>query len=239
MDPQSISLIVAFGAGILSFLSPCVLPLVPVYITHLAGTSASSSQPGYARLPTLIHAVTFVAGFSTIFVLLGASVGLMGSVLYDKLPILRQVGGVFLIILGLHTIGILKIPFLYREKKLNFTPNPRLGYLSSFLIGVTFSAGWTPCVGTILGTILFLASTTETAWQGAYLLIAYSLGLGVPFLAAGAAIGSASNVLKRLNRRLNLVSAISGFLLIAMGIAVYADMLTRFTYLFYWTPGGL
>lgn len=163
----------------------------------------------------------------------------MGGILYDKLPVLRQVGGVFLVILGLHTIGILKIPFLYREKRLNFTPNPRLGYLSSFLIGVTFSAGWTPCVGTILGTILFLASTTETAWQGAYLLIAYSLGLGVPFLAAGAAIGSATNVLKRLNKRLSLVSAISGFLLIAMGIAIYADVLTRFTYLFYWTPGGL
>ncbi|MCL5264555.1 MAG: cytochrome c biogenesis protein CcdA [Chloroflexi bacterium] len=239
MDPQSISLIVAFGAGILSFLSPCVLPLVPVYITHLAGTTASSAESGYARLPTLIHAVSFVAGFSAVFVLLGASVGLMGGILYDKLPVLRQVGGVFLVILGLHTIGILKIPFLYREKRLNFTPNPRLGYLSSFLIGVTFSAGWTPCVGTILGTILFLASTTETAWQGAYLLIAYSLGLGVPFLAAGAAIGSATNVLKRLNKRLSLVSAISGFLLIAMGIAIYADVLTRFTYLFYWTPGGL
>lgn len=239
MEPENLNIVIAFAAGVLSFLSPCVLPLVPVYIGHLAGTSASSSGSNFVRLRTFFHAFAFVLGFSLIFVLLGASVGLMGGFIYDRLPMLRQVGGIFLVILGLHVMGILKIPFLYREKKLTIAPNPRLGYLASFMIGMTFSAGWTPCVGTILGTILFLASTTETGWQGAYLLAVYSLGLGVPFLAAGLAIGSATNMLRRLNKHLNVVTAVSGTLLIAMGIAIYADLLTRFTYLWYWTPGGI
>ncbi len=239
MEAENVNILVAFAAGILSFLSPCVLPLVPVYIGHLAGTSAGSSTGSVARIRTFLHALSFVLGFSVLFVLLGASVGLMGGVLYDKLPVLRQIGGIFLVILGLHVMGVLKIPFLYREKKWEINPNPRLGYLASFAIGMSFSAGWTPCVGTILGTILFLASTTQTGWRGAYLLAVYSLGLGIPFLAAGLAIGSVSKFFKRLNRHLNVVAAVSGILLILMGIAIYADLLTRFTYLFYWTPGGI
>jgi cytochrome c-type biogenesis protein len=190
-------------------------------------------------VPTFLHALSFVAGFSVLFVLLGASVGSLGEILYERLPLLRQLGALILIIFGLHVAGIITIPLLYREKKLTIEHNPRLGYLSSFIIGATFSAGWTPCVGTILGSILVLASTTATAMQGAVMLSAYSLGLGVPFLVAGLAIGSASGILRRLNRHLNVVSRISGIMLILMGIAIWFDLLTRFTNLFYWTPGGV
>ncbi len=222
----------------MSFLSPCILPLVPAYLGHLAGQSAGNADDR-GRIHVFFHALAFVLGFSVVFVLMGASIGLLGGLFYDNIPVLRQVGGLILVVLGLHVAGVLHLKFLYREKRLHLTPPASLGYGASFIVGLTFSIGWTPCVGTILGTILFLASTTQTAWQGAYLLLAYSAGLGVPFLAVGLALGRAQSLLGKINRHLNVVSAVSGALLIGMGVAVYADWLTRLSTYFYWTVGGL
>ncbi|MBI4319503.1 MAG: sulfite exporter TauE/SafE family protein [Chloroflexi bacterium] len=239
MDAQGLSLLIAFGGGMLSFVSPCILPLVPAYLGHLAGQSATMANGSTGRSQTFFHALAFVLGFSVIFVVMGASVGLLGGLVYANLPFLRQVGGLILIILGLHVAGVLRLKFLYREKRLHLGPSARLGYGASFVVGLTFAIGWTPCVGTILGTILVLASTTETAWQGAYLLAAYSAGLGMPFLAAGLALTRIRGVLATVNRHMNVISAISGALLIGMGIAVYADWLSRLSTYFYWTVGGL
>lgn len=221
MELEQVSLVFAFVAGLLSFLSPCVLPLVPAYIAHLTGTSLEGSRVGRFRAVPFLHSLGFVAGFCLVFIALGVSVGLVGFILRDQMPLLSRVAGVILILFGLNLLGFVKIVALYRTKRLEYSPGGRVGYIRSFLIGATFSLGWTPCVGPILGAILTLAATSETVLSGAYLLVAYSLGLGVPFLAAGAALGSLGPYLQRLNRYARAISAISGLLLIGLGIFMF------------------
>ncbi|MGC8837924.1 MAG: cytochrome c biogenesis CcdA family protein [Anaerolineae bacterium] len=224
MNPEQISALLAVAAGLLSFLSPCVLPLVPGFIGYLGGASVRAE----GRVPwwrTFLHAASFVAGFSAVFIALGAGVGQLGALLYNVLPWLQKVGGALLILLGLHTAGLLKVPALFQERRLHLTVRPEWGYLSSLLMGVFFSAGWTPCVGPVLAGILLLASQEQTAARGAFLLSAYSLGLGVPFLAVGAAFGPLSGWLRRLNRHLHLVSVVSGLLLIGIGLLIFTDSL--------------
>jgi len=224
MNPSQVSVLLAVGAGLLSFLSPCVLPLIPGFIGYLGSASVrAEGQVPWWR--TFLHALAFVLGFTAVFVVLGASAGSLGALLYDYLPWIQRIGGVLLILMGLHTIGLLKIPFLFQEKRVHFVGRPELGYLSSFLLGIFFSAGWTPCVGPILASILLLASQEQTAARGAFLLAAYSLGLGIPFLAVGAAFGPLSGWLRRLNRHLNLVSIISGLFLIVVGLLILTDSL--------------
>ena len=237
MDTSQVSLFAATIAGLLSFLSPCVLPLVPGFIGYMSGTSVQSGQ----KTPwwhTFLHACSFVLGFSLVFVILGASISSLGSLLYDYLPMLQKIGGILLIILGLHTMGLIKIPFLFQERRVHWTGRAEWGYLSSLLMGVFFSAGWTPCVGPILASILLLASQEQTAAQGALLLVAYSIGLGIPFLAVGAAFGPISGLLRRLNRHLNVVSIISGIFLIAMGLLLVTDSLRLLTSLGIGIDGG-
>lgn len=224
MNPERISAFLAVAAGLLSFLSPCVLPLVPGFVGYLGGASVRSE----GRVPwwrTFLHAAAFVAGFSAVFIALGAGVGQAGSLLYRHLPWIQKVGGALLILLGLHTAGLLRIPALFRERRLHLVVRPEWGYLSSFLMGVLFSAGWTPCVGPILAGILLLASQEQTAVRGALLLAAYSLGLGIPFLAVGAAFGPLSGWLRRLNRHLNVVSLVSGLFLVGIGLLIFTDSL--------------
>lgn len=211
---QDITLPVAFAAGILSFISPCVLPIVPVYLSNLAGVSAIAYRPG--RWHIFLHALTFVIGFSVAFAALGASVGLLGSVI--SVLLLRRITGVLLVLFGLFLIASHKIPRLNYEVRLTSSFSKTTGYLQSFLLGLTFSLAWTPCVGPILGGILSLASSSQTAWQGAYLLLIYSLGLGLPFIAAGLAIGIMTPLIKWLNRNGNIISVLSGLLLILIGI---------------------
>jgi len=246
MDAQNISFVLALSAGLLSFASPCVLPLVPAYIGYLSGSTIAQQGEASDRR-AFLHAFGFVLGFSTVFVLLGASVGAMGHLLYNFLPLLRRVGGAILVVFGLHTMGVLKVPPLYRERRLtNLLPiiegrspttrrekvrhlglrvSPRLSYLASFLMGVFFAAGWVPCVGPILSAILLLASDSQSMVQGTYLLVAYSLGLGLPFLLTGLAFSTVSGYLRRLNRYLNIVSILSGVFLIALGVAIFTDSL--------------
>ena len=232
MDPVNLSLIVAFGAGALSFASPCVLPLVPAYIGHLAGRSVGKEPDAGQRSETLVHALAFVLGFSAVFIVLGASVGLVGFVVREQLPWLRWVGGAILVVMGLHVSGVLRIPALYRELRLSFRPSRRFGVASSFLVGSIFGAGWTPCIGPILGAILLYASTTQTVGQGALLLTAYSLGLGVPFLIAALALDRVLGFLRRLNRQAQLVEWTSGTLLVGMGFVVMFNLIGRLASLF-------
>ena len=227
MDTSNVTLPIAAFAGLLSFLSPCVLPLVPAYLGYLSGaTVGQGAEARSKRFGTFIHAFFFVLGFTMIFVALGATASFIGRLLSQHIFTLQRIGGVIVIIFGLHTIGIIKIPFLYREARAEMKARPELGFLSSFLIGLVFAAGWTPCVGTVLSAIFFLAADTQTAGQGMLMLAAYSLGLGLPFLLVGGAFETISPWLRRLNRHLNVVSVVSGIFLIAVGVAIYAGWLT-------------
>jgi cytochrome c-type biogenesis protein len=203
-----------------------VLPLVPAYVGHLAG--ATLDKEGARRAKTLAHAFAFVLGFTAIFVALGASVGLMGFVFQDVVKSLafRVVAGVALVAMGLHMTGLLPISALYRDTRWHVRPGPRWGLLASFFVGVVFAAGWTPCIGPILGAILTVALDRGTVAQGALLLTAYSLGLGVPFLVAGYALEAATRAIRRLNRHAHAVELASGGLMVAMGFLVMFNVMT-------------
>ena len=229
MDPNLVTIPLALLAGLLSFISPCVMPLIPAYIGYLGGTTFSAAGTGGStisvvdRRTTFFHAAAFVLGFSIVFVLLGASVGLVGLALYNYLPTIQKIGGVIIVIFGLHTMGIIRIPFHFQERRMEMKSNRRLGYLSSTMMGVIFSAGWVPCVGPILTSILLLAGNSQTIGQGAVLLGVYSIGLGIPFLLAGAAFSSMSQWLRKMNRFLPIISFISGLFLIIVGVLLFTD----------------
>jgi cytochrome c-type biogenesis protein len=227
---SDVSLVLAFGAGVLSFLSPCVLPLVPAYLSHLTGRAISLPDASAgARWLTFLHALSFVLGFAIVFTALGASVGLVGYVFYDMVPIFEKVGGVVLFVFGLQTLGVLKLPALYRELRLEVDPAGRWGLLSSLLVGAIFAAAWTPCVGPVLSGILVLAGTSGTVGHGARLLFAYSLGLGVPFLLVGAPLGWSSALHSRLKRYARGASVLSGVLLTVMGVLVFTGSFSLLT----------
>jgi len=217
-----VSLPVAFGAGVVSFISPCVLPMVPIYLANLGGVVSLSVEA--KRRTIFLHAISFVAGFSIVFIGIGASLGLLGVVF--PVDVLRTIGGVILVLFGLFLLAATRIPWLNYEIRLSRSFGGSTGYLRSLLMGAAFSLGWTPCVGPILGGILMLAMTEQTAWQGAYLLAAYSLGLGIPFIAVGLALGAALPVIRWLRRRSNIISIISGILLIAIGILMLTNTLS-------------
>ena len=234
METNGVSAALALLAGVLSFLSPCQLAVVPGYVGYLSGSAAGKTS---SRTRTFSYALAFVLGFSVVLIALGASVGLVGYLIYDLLPVLRKVGGAILIVFGLHTLGLIQIPLLYREAKLGTGVVPKTGYAASFVLGVVFGVGWTPCIGPTLAAILLMASTTQTVGQGALLLTLYSIGLGVPFLATALALGSASQILRQVNRRGNLVSIASGVLLIVMGMLLFTNQLQRLSGLFGgWAP---
>lgn len=226
VEPANLSLLVAFGAGVLSFASPCCLPLVPAYVGHLAGRTLD--KEGHSRARTMAHAIAFVLGFSAIFVALGASIGLAGFVFQDviKSVAFRVIAGSGLVLLGLHTAGVLPINVLYRDFSFRRRLTARAGLLPSFLIGVVFAAGWTPCIGPILGAILVYAGTQGTVATGALLLTAYSLGLGVPFLVTGYALEASTRIIRRLNRHGRAVERVSGGLMVAMGFVVMFNVMT-------------
>jgi len=216
-----VSLPIAFGAGVVSFVSPCVLPLVPIYLANLGGAASLSAEA--KRWDIFLHATSFVAGFSIVFIGLGASVGLIGAVF--PTDVLRTIGGIILLLFGLFLLAATRIPWLNYEMRLSQSFSGRTGYLRSILMGSAFSLGWTPCVGPILGGILTMAAASQTAWQGVYLLAVYSLGLGLPFIAVGLALGTALPVIRWFRRRSTIISIISGILLIAVGILMLTDTL--------------
>lgn len=225
----SITFPVALAAGLLSFLSPCVLPLVPVYIANIAGSSVLTESPPSRRY-IFLHTLSFVAGFSLVFVILGASMGLLGAMV--PLGLLYNVAGVLLILFGLFLLAAAKVPWLNYEKHLPLNRARGTGYLRSLSIGAIFSLAWTPCVGPVLGGILTLAWSSQTAWQGVYLLLGYSLGLGLPFIAIGLALGALSPYLRWLNRHAYITSIVSGALLITIGILILTGTLQYLSTLF-------
>lgn len=218
----SLGVVVAFSAGLFSFLSPCVLPLFPSYLSFITGMSVgdlSGDLTAAARRRVLLHAVTFVLGFSLVFVSLGASFSAAGQVLFQYRDWIRIVGGLLIIVFGLYIAGLLSIGLFTRTQQWQIREKPA-GYVGSFLVGVTFAIGWTPCVGPILGAILSLAGTAETVQRGVGLLIAYSAGLGVPFLLSAVALGSFLRFFKRYRPFIPIVERGAGVLLVVVGVLV-------------------
>ena len=215
----------AFIAGLLSFFSPCVLPLVPAYLANLAGTSAIETGEKRSIWPTLLHSIAFVVGFSILFTLMGASAGLIGSAITQYAEILRIVAGIVLIIFGIFLIAAFKIPWLNYEKRMHVKGSRNPGYFRSVLIGAAFAIGWTPCIGPILGSILFIASYTQETAKGALLLATYSAGMAIPFLIIGLAWSWVVPFWKGITRHLVLISIISGILLIIVGILMLTGQL--------------
>jgi len=220
---------VAFTAGLFSFLSPCVLPLVPVYLASLVGPELLDKQGSGRRLPTFLHSLSFVLGFSLIFTAMGAVAGLTGFAINPSLALLNKISGSFLIAFGLFLLAALKVPWLNYEKRLSPSLGSTTGYLRSFVIGASFSLAWTACVGPILGAILAIALNTATAWHGAYLLAIYSLGLGLPFLVIGLAFDSLIPVLRRIQRYTKIIHIVSGLLLIVIGILTLTNQIHWFS----------
>ncbi|MFL5760563.1 MAG: cytochrome c biogenesis CcdA family protein [Thermomicrobiales bacterium] len=244
MGPD-VSLIAAFVAGILSISSPCVLPLVPLYLAHLAGTSVDQLD-ATSRRAIMLNAFAYVLGFSAVFVTLGIALGAAStlvstaSVVYSNRYWLVRLGGVLIIVLGLHQIGLINIPFLGRERRLDAGDLPKGQVTSSFLIGVTFGAGWSPCVGPILGAILTMAASQASVDHAAILLAVYSIGLSVPFLIAALLMGRSHSVIHRMNSRLAAVSSLSGALMLAVGafmvLGLYQQFFARMVQAAPWPP---
>jgi cytochrome c-type biogenesis protein len=234
MDSISqVSLFAAFTAGLLSFISPCVLPLVPSYLSYITGLSvenlAKVEERERFQSAILLNALLFIAGFSTVFIAFGASASLIGQVLYEYQDIIRKVGGILIIIFGLYLLGILKLNVLMTERRLVHFESRPVGYLGSFLIGTAFAAGWTPCVGPVLGTILAYASTTESMSGGVMLLSAYSFGLGLPFFLTAFGMDTFLSYFKNFRTYLGGVSFVSGGLLVLVGLMIFTDSVTLFT----------
>lgn len=235
MDISQITLGLAFLAGLASFLSPCVFSLVPAYIGYLGGRAAGGATegPGSDRLITFTHGVAFVLGFSVVFVVLGVAVSAAGGLLYDVRNYLAKIGGIVVIIFGLHMIGVFRIPFLEYDTRVNTAPDQRWGYLSSALMGVFFSAGWSPCVGPVLGSILTLAVNGGSVALGAKLLSAYSAGLAIPFLVAALGIGWVTTILRRYSKVMRYVEIVMGVILVIVGIMLFAgifELIARYGY---------
>ena len=221
---QNLTIPIAVFFGLLSFASPCVLPLVPAFLGYMGGAAVSKDAGGRRRLHTFWHSLAFVLGFTLVFAILGGIMGLLGFWLQGTvLPWIQRIGGIIIIIFGLHTIGVIQIPLLYQEHRVEVGRKSSLGYLSSFLMGLFFAAGWTPCIGPILGAIILLATDSGTALQGTILFAAYSIGLGIPFLIVGLAFDAMSGFLRRINRYMGVISIISGVLLIVLGMLLLTD----------------
>lgn len=228
----NISLVAAFSAGLLSFVSPCVLPLVPSYISYITGLSIEQLTDATVRSKfkksIIVNALLFIAGFTAVFVSFGASASFIGQALITYQDHIRRIGGILIIVFGLYLLGVLNISFLKMEHRFQFRSRP-VGYVGSFLIGVAFAAGWTPCVGPVLGTILLYASTTDSMLNGVLLLTSYSLGLGLPLFLTALGVDRFLAYFKQARLYLWGVSTVSGVLLIIVGVMIYANTLTMIT----------
>ena len=224
--------VTALAAGMVSFASPCVLPLVPAYLGFITGRSAEefSSARGAARLIIVTQSLAFVSGLAVIFALLGASASVLGQTLLQNQERLYQIGGIVVVIFGLQMMGITRIPLLARTVRVaDVTPNVQRSHLGAFAMGLAFGAGWTPCVGPFLAGLLALASQQATVGAGVVLLLVYALGLGVPFLLAGVAVDRSLGVMRSIRPHMLTIERVSGGLLIGMGILLFTEQLTRIT----------
>lgn len=222
----------AFLAGLLSFVSPCVLPLVPSFVTYITGLTfediTSDKDRARIRKITIANSLAFIGGFTTIFVLFGASATFIGQVFLQYQDIIQKVGAVLIILFGLYIMGVLKLNFLTKEKKIHIENKPS-GYFGSYIVGMAFAAGWTPCVGPILGTILLYASTTGSIGKGIGLLAVYSLGLGLPLFISALAINTFISTFKVIARYMRWITIISGIFLILIGVMIFTNSFTIVT----------
>ena len=226
---ENVTLLAAFGAGILSFISPCVLPLIPGYISFVSGVSLDEMKDGAApaatRRQVLITSLAFVLGFSVVFVALGASATAIGRFLFDKLPLLGKVAGAIIVIFGLHTMGVFRLGFLEREKRVHAERKPG-GPVGAFFVGIAFAFGWTPCIGPILAGIITIAASKETVSQGVVLLAVYSAGLGIPFLLTSMALSRFFSFTSRIRKHYHAIEMVSGGLLVTIGVLIFTGQLT-------------
>lgn len=236
MDPATglsfASIIISLGWGIISFVSPCILPLIPSYVSYITGISYDELVDTQSRRKniavTLRHSIMFVLGFTIIFVMLGATASLVGQLMTQYLGTIRVVGGVLMVLLGLFVSDVIKIPFLQREARLHLKNRPA-GYVGTMLVGLVFGAGWTPCTGPFLGAALLQAAQAETMGTGMVLLTFYSLGIGIPFILSAIAISAFLSTFGRLKRHLNTIRIVSGGILVIMGLLLITDKLTLIT----------
>jgi cytochrome c-type biogenesis protein len=245
---ENVTLLAAFGAGLLSFISPCVLPLVPGYLSYISGLSLDDmrgapvvavgsavavARPAGAKRQVVLSSLAFVLGFSLVFVSLGAAASAIGQFLAQQQAIFNRIAGAVIIVFGLHTMGVLRIEWLYQEKRVHTSRKPA-GFFGAGLVGVAFAFGWTPCIGPILAGILALASSQDTVQQGVQLLAIYSLGLGVPFLATALMIDRFFGAMGRIRRYYHVIELVSGALLVIIGLLIFTN---RFTVIARWlTP---
>lgn len=227
---NEVGILAAFTAGFLSFISPCVLPLVPAYLSYISGVSldalkGETSEIGSTR-KVIINTLLFVLGFTAVFATLGATASFIGQFLRLYKTYINVIGGLLIIILGLHLTGVFRIKILDIEKRFQVQGKP-LGLIGSFLIGAAFAFGWTPCIGPILSSILLIAADQKTIMDGVFLLIIYSMGLGIPFLLTGIGLNYAMGVFKAIKRNYRKIELISGTLLIFIGVLIAAGQFTR------------
>ncbi|WP_413853652.1 cytochrome c biogenesis CcdA family protein [Candidatus Ruminimicrobium bovinum] len=221
--------ITSFIAGILTFISPCILPLIPVYITLITGFSIDQLNNKKNILPALLCSLTFIAGFTTIFVILGLSVTVIGQIVLNNINLLRWIGGTVVIIFGIHLLGIIKIPLLYKQFSWTDKIKKTSNYFTIYLIGCAFALSWTPCVDPILASILLLASTSQTIGQGTFLLLVYSAGLAVPFILTALFVNKFLFLFEKIKQHYKLIEIITGSLLIIVGILVITNNFSLIT----------
>ncbi|MCX5679192.1 MAG: sulfite exporter TauE/SafE family protein [Candidatus Omnitrophica bacterium] len=226
---QSVSYAVAFTAGFLSYLSPCLLPLIPSFIAYISGLSFNdlkySGSKADVRHKTLIHSILFILGFSIVFIILGLTATVMGKALWQYQKAIRIAGGALIVLFGLSLMGVLKIDFLMKERRLSIQAK-RASYVGSFIVGVTFAVAWTPCAGPILGSILVLAGTKADVVQGAKLLAVYSAGIAVPFFLTALLVSSFLENFSRFKKVLKVINVVGGGFLVIVGMLVMTNYLT-------------
>src|SRR6185503_4529567 len=238
---ENVTILAAFVAGVLSFISPCVLPLIPGYLSFISGATLDEMQgrptqgagvgvaaPPSARRRVVVTSLFFILGFSLVFVALGATASALGQFLMDRLRLLGKIAGIVLIVFGLHTMGVLRIGWLYSERRVQVDRKPA-GPLGALLVGIAFAFGWTPCIGPILAGILAIAGSNNSVCEGITLLAVYSLGLGIPFLITSLAINQFFGAAKRIRKHYHAIELASGALLIVIGLLIVTGQLTIIT----------
>lgn len=218
---SEVTIWLAFFAGVVSFLSPCVFPLIPAYLAQLTGTDIANNQVGANRKLILSRSIGFIIGFTIIFLLLGASSTLIGQAFWSNRQLFEQIGGIIITVFGLQMMGIISIRMLLSEKKISVKPRKSASFANSVLLGFLFGTGWSPCIGLVLTSILYLASQADTMWAGMSMLFIYSIGLGVPFLAVALLWSRSLDKMRRLNKWLPTIQKFSGGIMVAFGILLF------------------